>query len=165
MNNTKKWHLVTKQKNVEFADIVDNKYDAYILIKKQSDSTDYEKYNTDDFFCYNCNVPQIRYRTIVMRSFWQIIKNNDNIFYWDPKKNDWVQDKNRIDKTFFGEDKDPANNDNRVIRDKCFEEMKKEFGEYLKSTTWSDSTSAGGKKSKKTKKYIKKQRKTRRHKK
>ena len=165
MNDTKEWRLATKEKNVEFADIVDNKYDAYIFIKKQSNSKSFERSTGDGFFCYNRNVPQIRYRTIGMSSFWQIIKNNDNIFYWDTKNNEWVQHRNMIDKKFFGENKDPVKNDNKEARDRCFEEMKKEFGEYLKSTTWSDSTSAGGKKSKKTKKYIKKQRKTRRHKK
>jgi len=168
-----------------FAEIVKKKLDAYLVIKTKSDDEYDEEDEHDELYKhykhYNRDHPQIVFgkwgalgimRPPRMKDFWEIIKDDENFFVWNPATSNWDKSssfRNSIAPTFLKHNKTPTIDDMNSAED-AFDSMKEQFGEYLKKQQEILDDQKGGKKSKKSKrtkarKPVKKQRKTRKHKK
>jgi len=173
------WHLVRINPNpnpakggsdyfieTDFDKIVEQELDAYLVVKTESGDQH-----------YNGKHPQIVFgkwgalgfmRPARMNNFWEIIKDNQNFFVWNPATSNWDKIYS-LRNSIAPHDKNPTIVDKKLAED-AFDSMKEQFGKYLKKQQEILQEKNGGKKSKKAKrtkarKPVKKQRKTRNHKK
>jgi hypothetical protein len=186
--NNKDWYLessTSPHREVNFEEIVSNKTNAFLVIKKTERDEEEQQYDSDDsddsddvkklhYYNYNFEYPQIKYvkpgslgifREPSINGIWQVFKDNDHIYSWNTFTKKWEKVsilRNALGR--FHNNKSPSRL-NKDRKEECFDEMKEQFGKYLLQNWPKKDSSKGGKKSKKSRKPVKKHRKTRKHKK